>query len=373
MNRILLLAPSLAARTGGIATSCQSVLRLLGEKQEKGEVECRAFALLPTSDRTEEVQLNEWSHHHWKHFGASRMRFSWEAIHEASGWADLVLCMHPNLSQLQCFVPRFRRPKWIHFIHGTDVWYPLSLLKRHVLARNPSIAFSQFTVDKCRKFNPWFPEATVCHLGLPREVPKPTQQDCQQSLGFSPGRKDILIVGRLVASERQKGHTELYMAMAEVVKRVPEARLIVVGEGDDLERNQAVAQSTLAPSAIHFTGYLPPNTLSALYDSVGVFCLPGRQEGFGLVYLEAMRAGLPCVATQADAAKEIIQDEVTGRVVTDRDPDALAKALVDLLTDEPKRQRLGEAGRLRFQKEFQESHFHERLWRHLKKFLPSQP
>src|SRR5262249_32179527 len=83
------------------------------------------------------------------------------------------------------------------------------------------------------------------------------------------------------------------------------------------------------------------------YASADIFCLPSVQEGFGIVFLEAMAARLPVVACRAAAVPEVVSDSVTGRLVTPRDPASLADALEHLLVDTARAARFGLAGRER--------------------------
>jgi glycosyltransferase involved in cell wall biosynthesis len=89
--------------------------------------------------------------------------------------------------------------------------------------------------------------------------------------------------------------------------------------------------------------------------------MPSRGEGFGLVYLQAMRAGIPCLGSRDDAAADVIVDGETGLLVPRQDPDAISGALGRLLTDEPMRRRLGAAGRRRFESTFTYPRFRARL------------
>jgi glycosyltransferase involved in cell wall biosynthesis len=83
-----------------------------------------------------------------------------------------------------------------------------------------------------------------------------------------------------------------------------------------------------------------------------VFAMPSRQEGFGLVYLEAMWWGLPCIASTADASGEVVLDGETGELVPYGDVGALGGALVRLLSDRARAARMGEAGRRRARDHF---------------------
>jgi phosphatidyl-myo-inositol dimannoside synthase len=142
---------------------------------------------------------------------------------------------------------------------------------------------------------------------------------------------------------------------------VPDARLLVAGRGNDLERLRQKATALGLADAIVFLGFVPDQALLWLFGRVAAFAMPSRGEGFGLVYLEAMRRGVPCVGSVHDAAADIIVDGVTGRLVDQDDRAALANALSSMLEDDGRRRALGEAGRRRYEELFTFERYGERL------------
>src|SRR3989304_4064054 len=99
--------------------------------------------------------------------------------------------------------------------------------------------------------------------------------------------------------------------------------------------------------AVVFLGEVSRNRLAEEYVNADCFCLPSVQEGFGIVLLEAMAAGLPIVACRAAAVPEVVPDGVAGRLVEPRSPERLADALEEILTDSRRRKDYGDAGRRR--------------------------
>jgi phosphatidylinositol alpha-1,6-mannosyltransferase len=156
-------------------------------------------------------------------------------------------------------------------------------------------------------------------------------------------------------------------AAGNVRPRVEEAgnvrpRLVIAGDGDDRPRLEALAASLGLARQVLFTGFVSEATLAELYARAAVFVMPSRGEGFGLVYLEAMRAALPCVAACASAAAEIIADGETGLLVDPLAPDAIAAALGRLLASPELARAMGEAGRRRLELLFTPRRFREGLW-----------
>ncbi len=125
------------------------------------------------------------------------------------------------------------------------------------------------------------------------------------------------------------------------------ARLRVAGTGPELPALRQLAVELGLADRVDLLGHLPFERLAQEYRNADVFCLPSVQEGFGIVFLEAMSAGLPVVACQTAAVPEVVPDWECGLLVPPRDVPALAFALDRLVGEEGERQRLGSAGRRR--------------------------
>ncbi|NNK47579.1 MAG: glycosyltransferase family 4 protein, partial [Gemmatimonadetes bacterium] len=139
--------------------------------------------------------------------------------------------------------------------------------------------------------------------------------------------------------------------MVEVHKRVPNARLRVVGGGPEAGRLLRVAQSLGLQDSVTFVGSV--DGVDAIRDEMSradVFCLPSRQEGFGIVFLEAMAAGLPIVAARCAAVPETAPHGEVALLVDPDDVRELAAAIVRLLEDPDLRTRFIAAGALRWQR-----------------------
>jgi phosphatidyl-myo-inositol dimannoside synthase len=138
---------------------------------------------------------------------------------------------------------------------------------------------------------------------------------------------------------------------------VADARLVFIGDGDDVGRLRERAAALGISAQVMFPGFASEAELIGFYRRAAVFAMPSRGEGFGLVYLEAMAHGLPCVAAVNDAAAEVIEDGETGFLVRQDDCGALTDRLIRLLTDEPLRCQMGGAGARRVQERFSYERF----------------
>jgi len=147
---------------------------------------------------------------------------------------------------------------------------------------------------------------------------------------------------------RRKDTRTLLDALPTVLREHPETRLRVVGGGPELPALRRRARELALEDRVTFLGELPgQDSVRREYLSADLFCLPSRQEGFGIALLEAMAAGLPIVAADAAAIPEVAPHGETGLLVPPGDPAALAGAIVRLLGDRDLRARCAAAGRAR--------------------------
>jgi phosphatidyl-myo-inositol dimannoside synthase len=162
-------------------------------------------------------------------------------------------------------------------------------------------------------------------------------------------RPVVVCVSRLVA---RKGQDTLLRAWPAVLRRVPEAVLLIVGGGPDAAKLRELAEQTGVTSSVRFTGPVPQEELPAHYVAGDVFSMPCRTrrggldvEGLGIVYLEASASGLPVVGGDSGGAPDAILEGETGYVVGGRDVAALASRLVTLLSDPVSARAMGDKGR----------------------------
>ena len=140
---------------------------------------------------------------------------------------------------------------------------------------------------------------------------------------------------------------DLLYAAAWLRSRIPAARIRIVGRGPEWALLVRLHGALGLGERVALLGDISRERLAEEYANADCFCLPSVQEGFGIVFLEAMAAGLPVVACRAAAVPEVVLDGQTGVLVPPRDPEALARALADLLRRPERARELGEAGRRR--------------------------
>ncbi|GAB4193983.1 MAG: glycosyltransferase family 4 protein [Roseiflexaceae bacterium] len=154
-----------------------------------------------------------------------------------------------------------------------------------------------------------------------------------QALGAARGKRDGATILCVARQYPRKHVADLLRAMPAVRKAIPNAHAIIVGDGPEHAALRALAEQLNLGDAAVLTGALPDEQLRAMYQRADLFCLPSVQEGFGIVFLEAMASGLPVVATSAAAMPEVIPHGKAGLLVPPGDSPALAEALITLLGD----------------------------------------
>jgi glycosyltransferase involved in cell wall biosynthesis len=184
-------------------------------------------------------------------------------------------------------------------------------------------------------------------------------------------RLEILTVSRLWAEELQKGVDHALAAFARLAPRHPRALYRIVGKGSDKPRLQSLADRLGIGARVIFEEDLSDRELADRYRRCSVFVLPSGQEGFGIVFLEAMRFGRPCVGGRAGGAPEVIVDGRTGMLVDFLDAAGLEAALDRLLGDAGLRRRMGAEGRQRVLETFTFEQFRERLRQGLTEWFAS--
>lgn len=169
------------------------------------------------------------------------------------------------------------------------------------------------------------------------------------SLGLNTGAPVVITVARL---EEQKGISDLLQAAVSVLKDRPDCQFLIVGDGRDRRLLEALAASLGIATAVWFVGSRPD--VPALLRASSVFVLPSLWEGMPNALLEAMAAGLPVIATDVEGSREIVRSADLGLLVTPRNPETLANAILRLLRDPEFSARIAHASQRIVQERFTE-------------------
>jgi phosphatidylinositol alpha-1,6-mannosyltransferase len=179
------------------------------------------------------------------------------------------------------------------------------------------------------------------------------------------GAPVAVCISRLVT---RKGQDTMIRGWRKVLQRVPEARLLLVGDGPSRQRLEAMAAEKGITESVTFAGQVSEEELPSYYAAGDVFTMPCRSrkgglevEGFGIVFLEAAAVGLPVVAGNSGGAAEAVEHGETGLVVDGTNVDEVASATAELLEDPARAATMGKLGRLRVEQDFAWPRVIERL------------
>ena len=156
----------------------------------------------------------------------------------------------------------------------------------------------------------------------------------------APDRKEpglVIYLGRL---KKYKNVDHLIQAMAIVREKVSGARLVIVGAGDRRRALEALTRSMGMDDAVQFTGFVSEDEKLRLLTRAEVAAYPSSKEGWGITVIEANACGVPVVAARVPGLRDAVVDGETGVLVPLGDREVMARALIDLLRDREKRERL---------------------------------
>jgi phosphatidylinositol alpha-1,6-mannosyltransferase len=347
-ERIVVMTPN-AFGADGVSELSRQTLRAVADC--KGPAQLELWSLTENASQAREITSAPVK---YRLAAGSKLRFSaWGLQAAARACPDtLVVLMHLALAPVALPLA-MRDARLAVFLLGIEAWRPLGVLQRSALKRaQVTAAISEHTVRRFVQANPSCAgyEVQVCHLGTSTI----TDAQATSAEGFA------LIVGRMSSSERYKGHDQLLEIWPQVVRECPSAKLLIAGDGDDRPRLEAKADNLGLQDRVQFLGRVSNERLTSLYRDCGFFVMPSRDEGFGLVFLEAMQAGKACIGGQG-AAAEIISAGRTGFVVDPADLQQLSTAVGRLFREGELRAAMGSAGRQLVAERFTERHFHERF------------
>lgn len=360
--RLVVLLGDMFDAIGGIQTFNRCLVKALDELAQKYGWEVTVLAM-NDSGRSELMSryMNP-ARTHYRGFSSRRGRFVLSALRQATK-ADITLFGHVHLAPLVRAL-RLTRPGAQNFlvVYGLDVTKALPFLRRGGAAlMTRIISISAFTAREMQRWNRIPQDRFVllpCTLD-PVYASEPVSGS-RRDLGLREG-KMILTVSRLDARDGFKGVDTMIHAMPRVLSQIPNAFYVVVGDGTDRMRLHSLAEALGVADHVLFAGYVPSQLLPSYYQQCDVFVLVSTGEGFGIVFLEAMRFGKPCVGARAGAIPEVVEEGLTGFLVEPGDTRGLADAMVSLLQDNVLHAKMGLAGRERLEQEFSFDSFRARL------------
>ena len=328
--KALLLSPELFLHEGGIARIMRLYLKALCEIAAPAG---RVDSIVLNDNPGPEAKLSRYTNGQFGEnigCGRSKLRYLRETL-RLGRRADVLVCGHLHQLAIAWLAGKFNsKLKYYLVAHGIEVWRPYSALERRALrGAHRILCISEYTRRQMLRFCPGLEAGRL--LLVPNTFDPHFAPELNDWLSTAPfALPRILTVGRLSADDAYKGFDTLIEALPLIRREFPAARLRIVGKGNDQPRLAALAARPGAQGSVDFLGAIDDESLRAEYAACDLFALPSRKEGFGLVYLEAMIYGKPCIGARAGGTPEVISD-VVGQLVEYGNLTDLAAAVTDLV------------------------------------------
>jgi phosphatidylinositol alpha-1,6-mannosyltransferase len=247
--------------------------------------------------------------------------------------------------------------KIIALTHGHEVWwakiFPFNFAIKRIgksvdhltyLGEFTRQAISKALTDKSAKeMVKIAPGIDTAHF-----IPQPDAMQKRKDLGLQD-KKIIISVGRLV---HRKGQDKLIEAMPNVLRKIPNAHLLIVGVGPYKNHLEKLVNKLSLKEDVTFAGRIMYDRLPSYLSAADLFAMPSRSrffglevEGLGIVYLEASACGIPVLAGNSGGAPDAVLEGVTGLCVDGTNVAEIASALIEICSDAERASHMGAAGR----------------------------
>ncbi|MEG4390853.1 glycosyltransferase family 4 protein [Microcoleus sp. BROC3] len=250
-----------------------------------------------------------------------------------------VFCGHIKLAPLIKILCQPLGIPYTILTYGKEVWEPLPPKYQTAMTKADRIwTISRYTRDRTCEINQLNPEKfhiVPCTVDENIFTTGQKPQDLLEQYNLV-GAKILMTVARLRSTDIYKGVDVTIQALPPIAKTFPNVKYLVIGRGDDRSRLAKLADDLGVTERVIFAGFVPTENLAAHYQLADAYVMPS-QEGFGIVYLEALACGVPVLAGDADGSADPLQDGKLGWRVPHRDSAAVALACVEMLRGEDKR------------------------------------
>lgn len=285
-----------------------------------------------------------------------RVAFNLRAIIKREGITTAAFGAAAPLGLLSTSIKRAGVTRTVALTHGHEVWwakvFPFNLLLRRIGSTVDVLTYlGDFTRAAISQGISAKAQSSMVKVAPGIDVDHfiPTDASAlRESLGITK-KKVIVSVGRLV---HRKGQDCLIESMPQILSSVPDAHLLLIGQGPYREHLQELVRKHRLESSVTFIGRIEYKDLPMYLCAGEIFAMPSRSrlmglevEGLGIVYLEASSCGLPVLAGSSGGAPDAVVQNITGLVVDGTNHEQIATAAINLLNNIAASQLMGAAGR----------------------------
>ena len=312
--RILALVTDAFGGSGGIAQYNRDLMTALSSA---GEVE--SIHILPRLAPGPLVDLPKKAWQAKPTFG--RMLYALKAFGEAVRTKpDLLICGHLFMAPLAQKIGQMIGAPVAIQLHGVEVFHSPTRAQWQALEKAALVlCVSRHTRAQVLKFTRVDPHRAVVVPNTFGEDYRPGEREKMRSALRLADEFAVLTVGRLDKGEGYKGHDRIIRALPNLPNGLRRVIYLISGDGDDRARLEALAASLGVGDRVRFLGFTPREALPELYRAADLFAMPSTDEGFGIVFLEAMASGTPALGLAAGGAADPLDFEEWGKAVSEAD------------------------------------------------------
>jgi phosphatidylinositol alpha-1,6-mannosyltransferase len=248
---------------------------------------------------------------------------------------NLVICGHINLLPFAFLSAIIGKCPLILMIYGIEVWKPHQNFVINYLLRKIDhiISISKFTEKKLKG---WLPGLSAKIFILPNGIDLSLYGIAKKPKDLikkydADGKTVLMTMGRLSSTERYKGIDEVLTVFSNLIKKNSNLLYLICGDGDDKSRLMKKASDLGISDFVIFSGYIPEAEKKKYYDLSDLYVMPSYGEGFGFVFLEAMAAGVPVLASINDGGYEAVQYGSLAKVVDAHNSSQIEIAILEML------------------------------------------
>ena len=249
----------------------------------------------------------------------------------------LVVCAHIHHLPVAYLAAKLGRSKIVLLVYGVEAWSPPGgPWYRWAIERvDCIIPISRYTRQRILDWADieWF-RLKIAPNAVPREFsasPYRSAHVVNKAEIQRKTKRKILTIGRILKSERYKGHDRVILVLSRLLRHWPGLKYVIAGSGDGVDELRQLAETCGVSENVEFVGHVDEAEKWRLYREADVFVMPSTGEGFGFVFLEAAAQGLPVIGASVAGSLDALREGRLGRCVDPENLDALEEALEQCL------------------------------------------
>jgi len=347
-KRVLFIYQNAFSQTGGIQTFNKYFIKALENINKKNNLNIEIASIY---DEENDIKTN------LKKFVFNKSKFKALMFILKNIFSyDIFIFAHVNFAPLALIVKTFNpKAKIIFCSHGIEIWKKLPKYTEYIMQKSIILTVSNYSKEQLLKYNLKLVEKNIIIFPNCIEIK-------EENNNINPYENDtfnLLSVTRLSNTEKLKGVDLVIKSLPTLITKIPNIKYNIIGKGDDIYRLKNIAKELGVEKYVNFLGYV--EKLEPYYKHCDIFILPSKKEGFGIVYLEAMRYKKPCIACDVGGQTDVVIDNYNGFLCFYGDIKCLEDKIYLLYQDKNLRIKLGENGYSHLMNNFTFEKFEKRL------------